>query len=130
MLSLSMIKSQPESEIKRVFKTKHFTRLAKKAAIKDAELCEAISGVMKGQADNLGSGVFKKRLNKNRHRSIVIAKGGNYWVYVELYAKKDKANIADDELEGFKKLANAYAVLDGEMVTTALRLKELVEICQ
>jgi len=30
---------------------------------------------MEGQAEDLGEGVFKKRLNKNMHRSIVLAKG-------------------------------------------------------
>jgi hypothetical protein len=28
----------------------------------------------------LGGAVFKKRLNRNLHRSIVI-RGGRYWVY-------------------------------------------------
>ena len=58
----------------RVFKTMHFAKTAKKADIKDKELCEAIQVVIKGQADDLGGGVFKKRLNKNLHRSIILAK--------------------------------------------------------
>ena len=57
----------------RTFKTAWFSKAAGKARIGDDELCEAIQGVMKGQADDLGGGVFKKRLNKNRHRSILLA---------------------------------------------------------
>ena len=53
---------------------------------------------MRGQADDLGGGVFKKRLNDNMHRSIILAKGGRRWVYEFLFAKKDRANIANDEL--------------------------------
>ena len=60
----------------RVFKTAWFTRAARKARIGDGELCVAIQQVMAGQADDLGGGVFKKRLNDNLHRSIIVAKGG------------------------------------------------------
>lgn len=63
----------------RTFKTAWFAKAARKALIKDDELCEAIQEVMKGQADDLGGGVFKKRLNKNRHRSIILAKGRRHW---------------------------------------------------
>ena len=61
-----------------VFKTTKFAKDAKKAGIGDAALCMAIRQVMSGQADDLGGGVFKKRLNDNRQRSIVLAKGGRY----------------------------------------------------
>lgn len=59
---------------------------------------------MKGQADDLGGGVFKKRLNKNMHRSIILAKFGSYWMYQYLFAKKDRANIDDEELKEFRLL--------------------------
>ncbi|WP_217482537.1 type II toxin-antitoxin system RelE/ParE family toxin [Sphingomonas sp. CL5.1] len=89
----------------RTFKTAWFAKAARKARISDDELCEAIREVMKGQADDLGGGVFKKRLNKNRHRSIILAKFGSYWLYQYLFAKKDRANIDDDELREFRLLA-------------------------
>jgi hypothetical protein len=72
--------------------------------VADAELCEAIEEVRKGQADDLAGGVFKKRLNKNMHRSIILAKGGRYWIYEFLFAKKDQANVNDEERT--KKRAN------------------------
>lgn len=65
----------------RVFKTKGFAFEAKKASIEDAELCEAMQEVAKGQGVDLGGGVWKKRLKENRHRSIILAKGREYWVY-------------------------------------------------
>ena len=68
-------------EPSRVFKTAWFAKQADKSHIDDTELCEAIRSVMKGQADDLGGGVFKKRLGKNRYRSIILAKGGRYWIY-------------------------------------------------
>lgn len=72
----------------RSFKTDWFAKAAKKANVSDADLCKAIEQVRLGQCDDLGGGVFKKRLNKNMHRSIIIAKGGKYWVYSYLFAKK------------------------------------------
>jgi hypothetical protein len=65
----------------RVFKTVWFAKATRKALIADNELCLAIRQVMLGQADDSGGGVFKKRLDKNRSRSIILAKGGRYWVY-------------------------------------------------
>lgn|GEM_PF-5075560 len=55
----------------RIFKTAWFTKVARKARIHDDELCKAIAQVIGGQADDLGGGVFKKRLNRNMHRAVV-----------------------------------------------------------
>ncbi|HEX4079637.1 MAG TPA: type II toxin-antitoxin system RelE/ParE family toxin [Rhizomicrobium sp.] len=113
----------------RVFKTAWFSRAARKARIADTELCEAMAEVMKGQCDDLGGGVFKKRLNKNMHRSIIAAKGARYWVYAYLFAKKDRANISPDELVEFRKLAALYAAKTPANVLKEIEAGELVEIC-
>ncbi len=116
-------------EIERTFKTAWFSKEARKARIKDDELCEAIEEVKKGQADDLGGSMFKKRLNKNMPRSIVLAKGGRYWIYAYLFAKKDRDNIEADELADFRTLAKGYASLTAEQVDLLLKDKDLVEIC-
>lgn len=41
------------------------------------------------QADDLGGDVFKKRLNENMQRSIILAKTEEFWVFAYLLAKKD-----------------------------------------
>ena len=89
----------------------------------------AIRQVMLGQAIDLGGGVFKKRLGKNLYRSILVAKGGRYWVYVYLFAKKDQANISAAELQGLRVLADLYARKSGADLTRELLLNELAEIC-
>ena len=96
---------------------------------KDVELCLAIRQVILGQVDDLGGGVFKKRLNTNLHRSIILAKGGKYWVYEYLFAKKDRANIENDELLAFRLLANSYAGLTEQPVSQLLVNGDFVEIC-
>lgn len=113
----------------RVFRTAWFSKAARKARIPDEELCAAIRQVMLGQAIDLGGGVFKKRLGKNLYRSIIVAKGGRYWVYVYLFAKKDQANISAAELQGLRVLADLYARKSGADIARELLLNELAEIC-
>jgi hypothetical protein len=113
----------------RLFKTAWFSKAAKKAFIADSELCTALRQTMLGQADDLGGGVFKKRLSKNMYRSIILARGRRYWVYVYLFAKKDRPNIDDDELVSFRALANLYARKTDADIAKEVELKELVEIC-
>ena len=81
------------------------------------------------QVDDLGGGVFKKRLNDNLHRSIILAKGGKYWVFEYLFAKKDRSNIENDELLAFRLLANSYAGLTQLQVNQLLLNGDFVEIC-
>lgn len=113
----------------RVFKTAWFAKVARKARIKDDELCKAIGQVTKGQCDDLGGGVFKKRLNKNQHRAIIVAKAGRHWVYEYLFAKKDRANIEDNELTAFRLLAKSYAGLSDKQIEQLLAEGDIMEIC-
>lgn len=113
----------------RVFKTARFNKDARKARIGDPELCDAMRQVMAGKADDLGGGVFKKRLNDNMHRSIVLAKGVRVWVYEYLFAKNDRTNIEDDELAAFRALAKGYAGLTESQIAQLVSGKDFVEIC-
>jgi hypothetical protein len=73
--------------------------------------------------------VFKKRLYKNRRRGIILMRGGKWWVYAYLFAKKDRENIDDDELAAFRDLAEVYAAKSAEDIAKELAAKALVEIC-
>lgn len=119
----------PKKSSTRAFKTAWFSKAARKARIGDPALIAAIREVIQGQADDLGGGVFKKRLNKNMHRSIVLAKGGRHWIFAYLFAKKDRANIDDDELADFKKLAQAYSRMTDTELRAALNQGDLLELC-
>ena len=119
----------PPDASSRAFKTAGFSKEAKKAKIKDTELCLAIEQARMGQVDDLGGGVFKKRLNNNQHRSIILAKGGKHWVYAYLFAKQDRANIVDDELLAFRLLAKSYAGITESQLRQLLVNGDFVEIC-
>jgi len=116
--------------ISRAFKTVWFAKAAKKARIDDDELWKAIEQARMGQADDLGGGVFKKRLAGNRYRSILLAKGGAFWVYSYLFAKKDRDNIDDGELRAFRDLAKIYAGMTGSQVEAQIDDGHWIEIKQ
>jgi hypothetical protein len=78
---------------------------------------------------NLGGGVFKKRLNNNMHRAILLAKGDRYWVCEYLFAKKDRDNIDDSELAAFRQLAKRYEVLTRRQMDQLVQDGAFVEIC-
>lgn len=111
----------------RVFKTPYFAKQARATGIGDRELCDSATELRKGPGRPLGGGVWKKRLDKNRQRAIVLSKVGGFWVYVYLFAKKDRENIAPRELKAFKKLSGDYQTADvGQM----LKNGDLHEICK
>ena len=113
----------------RAFKTKRFNKSAKNAHIVDADLCEALKEALAGQVVDLGGGVYKKRLNKNQHRSIILAKDGAYWIYEYLFAKKDRDNIDDSELDMFRLLAKGYEGLNKTQLAQLIDQQHLLEIC-
>ena len=114
----------------RVFKSAWFAKAARKAEIDDGELLRAIAQVLAGQADDLGGGVYKKRLSNNQYRSIIVARGGGWWVYEFLFAKQDRANIDEAELKGFRNLAKDYAALSAKQVEALKAAGGWIEIAR
>lgn len=113
----------------RTFKTRKFAKDAGAASIADDELCAAIAEARAGQADDLGGGVFKKRLNRNEHRAIVLSNIGVFWVYEYIFAKKDRDNISRAELAAFKKLAADRRKLTPAQIAALIATGLLIEIC-
>lgn len=114
----------------RAFKTGWFAKAAKRAKLSDALLCKAMTQVMAGHADDLGGGVFKKRLSNNQYRSIILARGGDFWVYQYLFAKQDRTNIDDDELKAFRLLAKHYAAMTQAQAVPQVADGHWIEICR
>jgi hypothetical protein len=110
----------------RAFKTRYFAKQAKAGGISDKELCGVVADLRKGLGDSLGGGVWKKRLDKNRQRAIILNKVGAFWIFAFLFAKKDQDNITSKELEGFKKLSKDYRSADLEKLK---KCGEIQEIC-
>jgi len=114
----------------RAFKTAWFDKKVSKIGITDKELCEAIDEMNNGLWDaDLGGNVYKKRLNKNMHRSIVLSKTDTYWFFTYLFAKADTDNIGKYELASFKKLASDMKRNTDETIQKQIENNDLVEIC-
>ncbi|MDC6178364.1 type II toxin-antitoxin system RelE/ParE family toxin [Ralstonia solanacearum] len=117
------------SSAQRIFKTKWFNKAAQAASISDAELHRVARQLMQGLGDDLGGNVWKKRLDQNRKRSIVLNKVGRYWFFVFLFAKSDRDNIDGRELAAFRKLASDFGNCASADIDRLVELKELVEVC-
>jgi len=118
-----------------VYKTKEFSKFARKADLGSAELLEAARAVASGQWDaDLGGGVFKRRIAREGggksggFRTIVLFKVGGHSFFVHGFAKNEKANITPKELKALKKLATTFLGLDAGALETANTAGEIAEV--
>lgn len=103
----------------RVFKTKWFARFAKRAGIDDQTLESAIQSAIqraeKGIIDaDLGANVIKLRVSRSGegrskgYRTIIAYKYRDRAIFFYGFAKNEKANIAQEELETLKDIAKEW----------------------
>jgi hypothetical protein len=106
----------------RVWKTRWFGRFARKEGITDAMLCDAVARAERGLIDaDLGGGVIKQRVARpgqgrsGGFRTIVLYRKANRSVFVYGFAKNRKANLDNNELAQYQRLASLYcAASDAE----------------
>ena len=115
------------------YKTKVFTRFARKAGLTDAQLAVPAAQVVAGRFDaDLGGGVFKQRVARagsgesGGFQTIVAFRHGTSCFFVYGFAKNDMANLSSKTLEALQHYATlllgygegerAQAVAQGELV--------------
>jgi hypothetical protein len=118
-----------------VYKTKEFSKFARKADLGRTELLEAAKAVASGQWDaDLGGGVFKQRIAREGggksggFRTIILFKVGGHSFFVHGFAKNEKANIMPKELKALKKLAASFLGLDAEALKKVSAAGEIAEV--
>ena len=96
----------------RIFKTRLFAKFARREHIPDASLSEAIDRAGRGLVDaDLGGGVIKQRVARQGqgrsggYRTLIAYRFGDFAVFLFGFAKSDRDNIADDELDVLKTTA-------------------------
>ena len=96
----------------RVFKTKWFSRFARKEDISDFALLEAIERLQSGVLDaDLGGGLVKQRLARTGEgksggfRTIIAYKSGNSAFFIYGFAKNERDNIDAKDLKYLKSTA-------------------------
>ncbi len=119
----------------RVFKYKTFVKWAKKQGMNDDDLKKSIAEIQIGLIDaNLGGDVYKKRIGihgrgkRSSHRTIILMKVGDKAIFAHGFAKGEKDNIAKNELEGFKVMAEAFFGLNDEQLAVLIDKQSLVEV--
>jgi hypothetical protein len=119
----------------RVFVTKVFARFARKERLDDKRLCQAIARAEAGSIDaELGGGLIKQRVARpgsgrsGGYRTVIAYRTLSRSVFLYGFAKSDRENIDDWELENFKKLAKLYLGYSDTQIATALAAVELREV--
>ena len=122
--------------MKRVFKTRHFSRWMRKTELTDGALCTAVPEMAQGLIDaDLGGGVVKKRVGlagrgkRGDARTLVATNKGDRWFFVYGFEKNDRANIADDELAALQGIAAQLLILTDLQLDEAVEYSSLKEIC-
>jgi hypothetical protein len=122
--------------MKRVFKTRHFSRWMRKTELTDRVLCEAVAEMVRGLIDaDLGGGVVKKRVGlagrgkRSGARTLIATNKGDRWFFVFGFEKNERANIGDDELEALQEVAEQLLARTGRQLDEAIKDGSLQEIC-
>lgn len=121
--------------MKRVFRTRTFTRWMRKAELTDDALCEAVCEMAQGLVDaDLGGHVVKKRValpgqgKRGGARTIVATKLADRWFFLYGFGKNERSNIDKDELKVLQELARELLGFDDRQLETALTAGEIVEV--
>jgi len=117
------------------YKTKPFTRFARRARISDPELWEVVRKANAGIIDaDLGGGVIKQRIARlgegksGGSRCIVLFRQRSRAVFVHGFEKKDVGNIKANELEAFRELASVVLGYSNDEIAQRVADGALIEI--
>jgi hypothetical protein len=101
--------------MRRVFKTRYFSRWMRKTELTDSALCAAVSEMAAGLIDaDLGGGVVKKRIGlpgrgkSGGARTLVATTRGSRWFFVFGFEKSERANISAKEVEAVQRIAAEF----------------------
>lgn len=117
------------------YKTRWFTRWARKEGLGDTVLRHAVKEMTEGLFEaSLGGNLIKKRVarpgegKRGGFRTIVATNLRDRWFFVYGFAKNERDNIEEDEEAALKKLADKLLKLQPEALARALDAGELVEV--
>ena len=122
--------------MRRVFKTRHFSRWMRKTELTDSSLCLAVVEMIQGLIDaDLGGGVVKKRVGlagrgkRGGTRTLVATNRGNRWFFLFGFEKKDRANISAEEKEALQSIARDLLARTTKELDAQVDDGTLQEIC-
>jgi hypothetical protein len=119
----------------RAFKTKWLSRFARREAIADNSLLQAIERAEQGLIDaDLGGGLIKQRVARpgqgrsGGYRTIVAYCAKQRAVFLYGFAKNERENIEPNELLTFRNIAADLLAADSARIAQAIENGVLQEI--
>jgi hypothetical protein len=119
----------------RIYKTKWVVRFARREKIGDGDLIEAVQRAGPGLIDaDLGGGIIKQRVARagqgrsGGYRMLLAYREGHRAVFLYGFAKNDRENIDDDELQTLREIGAAWLAADAQRITRAIEEKALQEV--
>jgi hypothetical protein len=96
----------------RTFKTRWFTRFARREGISDEALREAIERAERGLVDaDLGGGLIKQRVARpgagrsGGYRTIIAFRTNDRAIFISGFPKNEQENIGPDELKTLREIS-------------------------
>ena len=118
-----------------VLKRKDFARWQAGEKLADDALCKAVSEMANGLVDaDFGGFLYKKRVARpgggksGGYRTVLSARIGGRYVFLHGFAKKDKANITQNEKRALQFAGKVFLDLSPAELTRALQVGVLVEV--
>lgn len=115
--------------------TRHVSKKATKFKIPEVRFIEAAQRARDGIASaDLGSGVIKDRIPREGQgksggfRTLCCLRHDGIVIFFSVYAKKDKTNIDDQELQEARRVAAGFRALSLDDLRAALAAGSLREI--
>lgn len=115
--------------------TRGFERWARRERIARSALVEAVDEIRSGLVDaRLGAGLIKKRVARPGQgksggmRTLLACNFRDRWVFLYGFAKNERENIDERELDALKQLAATLLKMDASLIEEAILEGRLVEI--
>ena len=119
----------------RIFQTRWFAKFARKEKMEPVRLHEAVKRAEQGKIDaDLGGNLIKQRVARRGegrsggYRTLIAFRTPSRSVFLYGFAKNEKENISDEELDDLKKLTRLLLSYDDGELERAMAAKELIEV--
>lgn len=119
----------------RIFKTKAFSKFAKRERISDSMLCDAVERAEKGIVDaDLGGNIIKQRVAREGqgrskgYRVLIAVRLKKRYVFMDGFAKNERDNIDEDELDALQEYGSAWLNADEKSIKISINEGKLQEI--
>jgi len=118
-----------------IYKVKVFARFQRREGIADVALAKAVRAAESGLVDaDLGGGLIKQRVARpgqgksGGYRAVIVYRRGDLAVFLLGFAKNERGNVDDDELEDLKGQARVFLRLSMDQIEAAVAADELKEV--